>query len=418
MSKSKGNTIDPLDLIDGITLEALLAKSTVGLLRDDHKARIDKQIRKNYPDGIPAYGADAVRFTFASLATFARTLNFDLNRCEGYRNFCNKLWNATRFVLMQTEGRDCGFAPHTAEQCVPGGYMHFTPVSRWITSRLQRVEAEVEQGLAEYRFDNAARAIYEFVWNEYCDWYLELAKVDLASSDEAVARGTRRTLLRVLETALRLAHPMIPFITEELWQKVAPLAHRYGERGVQRLEGEALAAAVAERRHSIVVQRFPVAEPGKIDPASEAVVAELKSMVDACRALRGEMGTSPAQKLPLVVAGPRDRAAAHAPYLQVLAKLAGVECVDALPADAVAPVQIVGDFRLMLKVEIDVAAERERLDKEIARVDGEIRKAHGKLGNASFVERAPAAVVAQERERLAGFESTVARLREQRAKLG
>ncbi|MCZ8097703.1 MAG: valine--tRNA ligase, partial [Burkholderiales bacterium] len=282
MSKSKGNTIDPLDLIDGITLDALLAKSTVGLLRDDHKARIEKQIRKNYPGGIPAYGADAVRFTFASLATFARTLNFDLNRCEGYRNFCNKLWNATRFVLMQTEGKDCGFAPHTAEQCVPGGYMHFTPVSRWITSRLQRVEAEVEQGLAEYRFDNAARAIYEFVWNEYCDWYLELAKVDLASTDEAVARGTRRTLLRVLETALRLAHPMIPFITEELWQKVAPLAHRYGERGVQRLEGEALEAAVAERRHSIVVQRFPVAEPGKIDPASEAVVAELKSMVDAC----------------------------------------------------------------------------------------------------------------------------------------
>jgi valyl-tRNA synthetase len=418
MSKSKGNTIDPLDLIDGITLDALLAKSTVGLLRDDHKARIDKQIRKNYPDGIPAYGADAVRFTFASLATFARTLNFDLNRCEGYRNFCNKLWNATRFVLMQTEGRDCGFAQHTAEQCVPGGYLHFTPVSRWIVSQQQRTVEAVERALAEYRFDVAARELYEFVWNEYCDWYLELAKVDLAADDEAVRRGTRRTLLRVLETVLRLAHPMIPFITEELWQKVAPLAHRYGERGVQRLEGEALAAALAEGRHSIVVQRFPVAETGKLDPASEASVAELKSMVDACRALRGEMGISPAQRLPLVVAGPRERAASHAPYLQVLAKLSGVECVELLPADAVAPVQIVGDFRLMLKVEIDVAAERERLDKEIARVGGEIRKAGGKLSNASFVERAPAAVVAQERERLAGFESTVARLREQRARLG
>jgi valyl-tRNA synthetase len=418
MSKSKGNTIDPLDLIDGISLDALLAKSTVGLLRADHKARIEKQIRKNYPEGIPAYGADAVRFTFASLATFARTLNFDLNRCEGYRNFCNKLWNATRFVLMQTEGRDCGFEPHTADQCVPGGYMHFTPVSRWITSQLQRVEAEVELALGEYRFDNAARAIYEFVWNEYCDWYLELAKVDLASTDEAVQRGTRRTLLRVLETVLRLAHPMIPFITEELWQKVAPLARRYGDRGEQRLEGAALETALAERRFSIVTQRFPVSEPGRIDPASEAAVAELKSMVDACRALRGEMNVSPAQKLPLVVAGPRERAAGHAAYLQVLAKLSGVEIVDALPADSIAPVQIVGDFRLMLKVEIDVAAERERLDKEIARVDGEVRKAAGKLSNASFVARAPAAVVAQERERMASFESLLGRLREQRVRLG
>jgi valyl-tRNA synthetase len=418
MSKSKGNTIDPLDLIDGIPLDALLAKSTVGLLRDDHKARIEKQLRRGYPDGIPAYGADAVRFTFASLATFARTLNFDLARCEGYRNFCNKLWNATRFVLMQTEGRDCGFAPHEPAQCVPGGALHFTPVSRWIVSQLQRVEAEVEQALGEYRFDVAARAIYEFVWNEYCDWYLELAKVDLASGDEAVQRGTRRTLVRVLEAVLRLAHPMIPFITEELWQKVAPLARRYGERGVQTLDGAALAAALAERRFSIVTQRFPVAEPANIDAASEAAVAELKSMVDACRALRGEMNVSPAQKLPLVLAGPRERAAGHAPYLQVLARLSGVECVDALSADTVAPVQIVGAFRLMLKVEVDVGAERERLDREIARVDGEVRKANGKLSNASFVERAPAAVVAQERERLGGFESTLARLREQRARLG
>ena len=418
MSKSKGNTIDPLDLIDGIGLEALLAKSTQGLLRDDHKARIEKQIRRTYPEGIPAYGADAVRFTFASLASFARTLNFDLGRCEGYRNFCNKLWNATRFVLMQTEGRDCGFAPHTAAQCVPGGYLHFPASSRWIVSRLQRTVDASERALAEYRFDHAARELYEFVWNEYCDWYLEIAKVDLADPDEAVQRATRRTLLRVLETVLRLAHPMIPFITEELWQKVAPLAHRYGERGDQRLDGDALAHALAGRRHSIVTQRFPAFEPGKLDAESEARVAELKSMVDACRALRGEMGTSPAQRLPLVVAGPRGRAEAHAPYLRTLAKLSAVETVDALPAGAVAPVQIVGEFRLMLKVEVDVAAERERLDREIARVDGEARKAAGKLGNASFVDRAPAAVVAQERERLAGFEATLARLRDQRGRLG
>jgi valyl-tRNA synthetase len=319
---------------------------------------------------------------------------------------------------MQTEGRDCGFAPHTADQCVPGGYLHFTPVSRWITSRMQRAEAAVEQALAEYRFDNAARELYEFVWNEYCDWYLELAKVDLASDDEAVRRGTRRTLVRMLEAVLRLAHPIIPFITEELWQKVAPIAHRYGERGEQQLTGEALADAVAQRRYSIATQRWPEAEPAKIDPASEAAVAELRSMIDACRALRGEMGVSPAERMPLVVAGPRERAAGYAPYLQALAKLSAVELADALPADSIAPVQVVGDFRLMLKVEIDVAAERERLDREIARVEAEAVKARGKLSNASFVERAPAAVVAQERDRLAGFETTAARLREQRARLG
>jgi valyl-tRNA synthetase len=418
MSKSKGNTIDPLDLIDGITLDALLAKSTVGLLRADHVARVEKQIRRNYPDGIPAYGADAVRFTFVSLASFARTLNFDLKRCEGYRNFCNKLWNATRFVLMQTEGRDCGFEPHAPAQCVPGGYLHFNTVDRWIVSRLQRVEAAVDAALAEYRFDHAARELYEFVWNEYCDWYLELAKVHLADPDEAVRRATRRTLLRVLETVLRLAHPMIPFITEALWQKVAPLARRYGERGEQVLDGAGLQAALADASHSISTQRWPTPDPGRIDEAAEARVAELRQMVDACRALRGEMGLSPAQRLPLQVAGPRARAVAHAPYLQALARLSAVEPVDALPEGTVAPVQIVGDFRLMLSVQVDAGAERDRLDREIARVDAEGRKAAGKLANPGFVERAPPAVVAQERERLAAFDATLSRLREQRARLG
>jgi len=418
MSKSKGNTIDPLDLIDGISLDDLLAKSTTGLLRADHKARIEKQIRRSYPEGIAPYGTDAVRFTFAALATFARTLNFDLKRCEGYRNFCNKLWNATRFVLMQTEGKDCGFAAHTAEQCVPGGYLHFNAVDRWITSRLQHTVASVEQSLQEYRFDQAAREIYEFTWNEYCDWYLELAKVNLANPDEAVQRATRRTLLRVLETILRLAHPVIPFITEELWQKVAPLAQRYGERGVQSLQGEALAQALHEARHSVSMQRFPVAEPGKHDADSEAAVAELQAMIEACRALRGEMNLSPAQRMPLLISGPQQRAQMHAPYLQALAKLSAVEVLEALPEGAVAPVQIVGEFRLMLKVEIDVGAERDRLDKEIARIEAEIGKAKAKLSNESFVARAPAAVVAQERERLVGFEGTLARLQEQRLKLG
>ena len=417
MSKSKGNTLDPLDLIDGISLDALLAKSTQGLLLDAHKQRAEKYVRKHFPNGIPAYGTDALRFTFTALAPLSLTLNFDLGRCEGYRNFCNKLWNATRFVLMNCEGQDCGFAPHTADQCVPGGYMHFTAADRWIVSQLQRVEAEVEKSLAEYRFDNVARAIYEFVWNEYCDWYLELAKVQIQGSEGSSHRGTRRTLLRVLETILRLAHPIIPFITEELWQKVAPLAQRYGERSVQRLTGPALDAALAERRHSIMVQRYPQAELNKIDEPSEAWVGELKAMIDACRALRGEMNVSPAQRLPLIAAGDAQRLAEFAPYLKALAKLDAVQITGKLPEGSPAPVQIVGDFRLMLQVTIDAAAERDRLGKEIARIEGEIRKAESKLGNASFVERAPAAVVAQERERLSAFRGTLGKLGEQLGRL-
>ncbi|MFM7118672.1 MAG: class I tRNA ligase family protein, partial [Gammaproteobacteria bacterium] len=251
-----------------------------------------------------------------------------------------------------------------------------------------------------------------------CDWYLELAKVNLASDDPAVQRATRRTLLRVLETVLRLAHPMIPFITEELWQKVAPLAHRYGERGVQRFQGDVLEQAINDAAFSVSLQAWPVSEPGKIDVSSESMVEQLRALIDACRALRGEMNISPAQRLPLLIAGPAQTAALHAPYLQAMAKLSGVEIVSSLPTDSVAPVQIVGEFRLMLKVEIDVAAEKDRLDREIARLQGESTKARGELENESFVARAPAAVVAQERERLAGFVATLERLGEQRARLG
>ena len=418
MSKSKGNTLDPLDLIDGITVEALLAKSTVGLLKSEHKARIGKYVRKTFPKGIPPFGADAMRFTFASLASFSRTLNFDINRCEGYRNFCNKLWNATRFVLMNAQGSDNGYAPHTPEQCVPGGYLHFGAVDRWIASQLQRTVAEVDRAMAEYRFDHAAGAIYAFVWNEYCDWYLELAKVDLQHPDPATQRATRRTLLSMLETVLRLAHPIIPFITEELWQKVAPLAMRYGDKGVQPLAGDELAQALREQRHSVMLQRYPQAQSAKIDEASEAWVAELKSIIDACRALRGEMNIGPQQRVPLVIASSAGRLAEMVPYLPGLAKLTSVDVVRELPADAMAPVQVVGEHRLMLKVEIDLEAERARLDKELARLQSEVAKAQAKLASASFLERAPAAVVAQERERLAQFKAAREKVAEQRRLLG
>jgi len=390
MSKSKGNTLDPLDLIDGISLDALIEKSTVGLLRGEHKAKIEKYVRTHYSNGIPSFGADAVRFTFASLATFARTLNFDLSRCEGYRNFCNKLWNATRFVLMNCEGKDTGL-----DESMP---LKPSFADNWIVAALQDAEYEVERAYAEYRFDNGARAIYEFVWNEYCDWYVELAKTQLASGNEAQQRATRRTLVRVLEAALRLAHPIIPFITEELWQKVAPLSGKVGP--------------------SIMLQPFPQANMEKRVPIATTQIETLKALVEACRSLRGEMGLSPAEKVAALIEGDVTGVGAEVlrPYLMALARLSEVKFLDVLPTSP-APVAVVHPFRIMLNVKIDIATERARLQKEIARIEGEIAKANAKLSNPNFVERAPAAVVAQEKERLATFLATLEQLKDQLGKL-
>jgi len=406
MSKSEGNVLDPVDLIDGIALPELLVKRAEGLRKPETAPQVRKNTEKEFPAGIPAFGADALRFTFASLASLGRSINFDAKRCEGYRNFCNKLWNASRFVLMNCEGQDCGLKEHTAAECEVGAsYLNFSAADRWIVSLLQKVEAQVAQGFADYRLDNVASTIYDFVWNEFCDWYLEIAKVQIQQGSDAQKRATRRTLIRTLETILRLAHPIIPFVTEALWQKVAPVAGRSGE--------------------SVAIAAYPVSQPERIDEAAIAHVAKLKQLVDACRNLRGEMRVSPATRLPLfAIAGSSAEAAfmtQAAPVLQALAKLSEVrvfedEAAWAAAAQA-APVAVVGEARICLFMEIDVAAEKARLGKELARLEGEIVKAYGKLGNESFVARAPAAVIEQERKRLADFEATLDKVRDQLERL-
>ncbi len=389
MSKSKGNTIDPLDVIDGISFADLQEKSTQGLMLPAHRDAAAKRIKRDYPEGITAYGADALRFTFASLSTHGRTLNFDLKRCEGYRSFCNKLWNATRFVLMNTEGKDVGL-----DEAAP---LEHSVADRWIVSRLQRAEEAFVRSLEEYRFDVCARTVYEFVWDEYCDWYVEIAKVQIAGGNEAQQRATRRTLIRVLEATLRLAHPVIPFITEELWQTVAPLSGKAGD--------------------SIMLAAFPKPERGKIDEAAEAEMAGVKEWVNAARNLRSTMGLSPGAKVPAHCAEYAAFLPAHQGTLTALARLEALNFVAQLPAQD-APVAITSVGKLMLEIKVDREAERIRLTKEIERLEGEAAKARAKLGNASFVERAPAAVVDQERKRLADFDSKLSDLRGQFGKLG
>lgn len=382
MSKSKGNVLDPLDLIDGITLPALITKRITGLMNPKQADSIEKITRTNYPEGITAYGTDALRFTFASLASHGRDIKFDLQRCEGYRNFCNKFWNATRYVIMNCEGKDIGL-----DKNLP---LEFSAADEWIIGRLQQAESVVEQSFHSYRFDLAAREIYELVWDEYCDWYLEFAKVQLNGNIESVQRGTRHTLVNVLEIMLRLAHPIIPFITEELWQKISPLTNKHGA--------------------SIMLQPYPKADLKRTNKNAMEKIHTLKEIISACRTLRGEMNLSPAIRIPLLAMGDQKTLTEFSPYLIALIKLSNVEIIQGELPDADAPVAVIGEFKLMLKIEVDVAKERERITKEITRIKLEITKSETKLSNPSFVERAPTQIVAQEKNRLSSFGSKLDKL--------
>ncbi|MFJ4053468.1 valine--tRNA ligase [Pseudomonas sp. NPDC089743] len=394
MSKSKGNVLDPLDIVDGITLDALLEKRTSGMMQPKLAEKIAKQTKAEFPEGIASYGTDALRFTFCSLASTGRDIKFDMGRVEGYRNFCNKIWNAARYVL--DKGEDCG---QNGEAC------ELSLADRWIISQLQRTEAEVTRQLEQFRFDLASQALYEFIWNQYCDWYLELSKPVLWDENAPVerARGTRRTLVRVLEVALRLAHPFMPFITEEIWQRIAPLAGINGK--------------------TIMLQPWPVANESRIDAAAEGDIEWLKELMVGLRNIRAEMNIGPGKPLPLFL---KNANADDQRRLQeneaLLKKLAKVESFTVLGEAEEAPLSataLVGDLQVLVPMAglIDKDAELARLNKEIQRLQGEVQRVGGKLSNAAFVDKAPPAVIEKERAKLAEAEQALANFTEQHARI-
>ncbi len=395
MSKSKGNVLDPIDLIDGIELEALVAKRTANMMQPELAKKIEKQTRKEFPEGIPAFGTDALRFTFASLASTGRDISFDLGRIEGNRNFCNKLWNAANFVLMNTEEKDCG---------QNGGDIELSAADRWIRSRLQQVEKAVCESIDGYRFDLAAQAIYEFTWDEFCSWYLELSKPVLnGDTSEAQQRGTRRTLVRTLEAILRLAHPIMPFITEEIWQKVAPLAGKQGP--------------------SIMLQSYPEADAEKIDVAAEKEMQWVMEFIAGVRKIRSGMNIAPSKPLPVLLAnGSAQDIAWLDANESAISFLARTESINWLSEGEEAPesaTSLVGEMKLLVPMAglIDKEAELARLEKEIGKLEKEVQRIGGKLGNEKFIGKAPEAVVQKEREKLADAESSLASLVEQRQKI-
>ena len=395
MSKSKGNILDPIDLIDGIDLEALVTKRTSGLMQPQMAKRIEQATRKEFPHGIPAYGTDALRFTMASLATQGRDIKFDLGRIDGYRNFCNKLWNAARFVLMNTEGQDCGMS----------GAVELNAADRWIVSRQQEIAAEVESAFREYRFDLASQAIYSFIWHEYCDWYLELSKVVLTDTNSRPEqlRGTRRTLVQVLETALRLLHPIMPFITEEVWQRVAKLAGKTGA--------------------TVMREPYPRPEKNLIDTGASEEMRWTMAVITGVRNVRGEMDISPGKPLPLLFqdGSPADKKylEANRPYLAALARAESITWLDKGREAPESATALVGHMKVLVPLGslIDKQAELERLGKEMEKIEKDLSKAKTKLANPDFVARAPKNVVEQEESRVRQFETALVNLRNQHSKV-
>jgi valyl-tRNA synthetase len=410
MSKSKGNVLDPIDIIDGIKLDALVEKRTAGMMQPHLAKKIEQDTRKHFPDGIQSYGTDALRFTFASLASTGRDIRFDLARTEGYRNFCNKLWNAARYVLMNTsttlstgtstrslseaEGQDNGLSD------APCAY---TQVDRWIISRLQEVTATTSNATDNYRFDLAAQAIYEFTWNEYCDWYLELAKISLQSDDAALQRGTRKTLLTVLETLLRLAHPLMPFITEEIWQRVAPLAGIHAD--------------------TIMLQPYPITDEARVDTNAVAEINWVMNFILGVRRIRGEMNIAPGKHLPVLLqngsATDQNYLTKNTVYLQKLGRLESITWLnsdDTTPESAIA---LVGEMKVLIPMAglIDKVAELARLEKEIQKIRNDLPRVEGKLSNPTFIDKAPPDVIDKEKAKLADLRSTLNNLEQQQAKI-